>query len=251
MVFRLQYVSNLRLPHINQGFKHFTLPIVAPNLALLGNIGTPDCPKTKDFFQWADEHYQQIFWIPGGLEYASNHSEKCAWNERSDACYHAIREWKLTRTSFCQKMRISVPFSPLTLLATPGGLLYQSGTSHFRWNHEGDYVEVEPSEYARFRNNEHAWIENSLIQNAAPVAILSHGGISLSLLHRYNVIANIYGIQRDGRDESSTGGKPWTAINMAGHSGFRPTAVFEYVESSPHIKQQHLDSEASSSIDMR
>ena len=245
MVFRLQYASNLRLSILKQGFKQFTIPVVAPHLALLGNIGTPECPKTKDFFQWADEHYQQIFWIPGGLEYSSNHSEKCAWNERADACYNAIREWKLRNTSFCQKMRIGVPFSPLTLLITPGGLLYQTGTSHFRWNHEGDYVEVEPSEYARFRNNEHAWIENSLIQNTGPIAVLSHGGISLSLLHRYKAVANIYGIQRDGRHESSTGGTPWTAINMAGHDGFRPTAVFEYAESLPHIKQQQPPSDSS------
>ncbi len=252
MSFRLQYVSHLRIPFMNQT-KLFTLPTQAPNLALLGNIGTPDCPKTKDFFQWADEHYQQIYWIPGGMEYSSNHAERCAWNERADACYHAIRDWKLTQTSFCQKMRISVPFSSLTLLATPGGLLYQSGPNHFRWSTTGDYVEVESSEYARFRNNEHGWIENSLIQTPGPLAILSHGGVSLSLLHRYKVVANCYGIQREGYPESSTGGKPWTAINMAGHDGFRPNAVFEFNESAFHMKQQQSGSErlSSSSIAMR
>ena len=236
MVFRLQYASNVRLPHLKHGSKQFTLPVVAPHLALLGNIGAPECPITKDFFQWADEHYQQIFWIPGGLEYSSNQAERCAWNERADECYHAIRQWKLTQTSFCQKMRISVPYSPLTLLATPGGLLYQNSINHFRWNYDGDYVEVEPAEYARFRNNEHAWIENSLIQTTGPIAILSHGGISLSILHRYSVVANIYGMQRECHPESSTGGKPWTAINMAGHDGFRPTAVFEYSAKEPQLK---------------
>ena len=247
MSFRLQYASQLRLPILKSITKPFTIPIAAPNLALLGNIGTPECPKTRDFFQWADEHYQQIFWIPGGLEYSSNHAERCAWNERADACYYAIREWKLQHTSFCQKMLISVPHSPLTLLATPGGLLYQSGINHFCWNHEGDYEEVEPSEYARFRNNEHSWIENSLIKNPGPVAILSHAGISLSLLHRYKVLANCYGIQKDGRHESSTGGNPWTAINMAGHETFRPAAIFEYAESSHYIKQQHEGGSSSSS----
>ena len=239
MSFRLQYASHLRLPFRKHSSTQFTLPVAAPQLALLGNIGTPECPTTKDFFQWADEHYSQIYWIPGGLEYSSTHSEQCAWNERADACYYAIREWKLLRTSFCQKMKLSVPFSPLTLLATPGSLLYQTGTSHFRWNPTGDYVEVEPSEYARFRTNEHAWIENSLIQTTGPIAVLSHGGVSLSLLQRYRTTANLYGIQRDGRYESSTGGKPWTAINMAGHDQFRETAVFEFDEQSPYMKQQH------------
>ena len=236
MTFRLQYVSNLLLPLMKESQKLFTLPVTAPTLALLGNIGIPECSKTKDFLQWADEQYKQVFWIPGGLEYSSNHSERCAWNERADACYHAIRDWKLRNTSFCQKMRITVPFSPLTLLATPGGILYQSSVPHFIWDHEGNYKEVEVSEYARFRNNEHAWIENSLIQNSGPVAVLSHGGVSLSLLHRYNTVANMYGIQREGRHESSTGGKPWTAINMAGHPGFRQTAVFEYSATAPQLK---------------
>ncbi len=252
MTFRLQYVSNLHLPSMNQLVKSFKLPVVAPNLALLGNIGTPECPKTKDFFQWADEHYRQIYWIPGGVEYSSNHSNHCAWNERADACYHAIREWKLQHTSFCQKMKVTVPFSSLTILATPGKLLYQSGIHHFRWDTAGDYVEVEPSEYVRFRNNEHAWIENSLIQTAGPIAILSHGGVSYSLLERYNVTTNCFGISQAGKPETSTGGKPWTAINMAGHRGFRPDAVFEFDERAFHMKQQQLArTSSSSSTEMR
>ncbi len=251
MAFRLQYASNLRLSFLNQS-KLFTLPVMASNLALLGNIGHPECPKTKDFFQWADEHYKQIYWIPGGIEYSSNHAERCAWNERADACYHAIREWKLQRTSFCQKMKLSVPFSSLTILATPGKLLYQSGVQHFRWNTDGDYVEVEPAEYMRFRNNEHAWIENSLIQTAGPIAILSHGAISYSLLQRYTVTTNCFGISHTGTPETSTGGKPWTAINMAGHGGFRSDAVFEFDERTFHMKQQQPASvESASSNELR
>lgn len=249
MIFRLQYASHLCLPTMKHSTKQFTLPVAAPNLALLGNIGSPECSQTRDFFQWADEHYKQIFWIPGGLEYSSNHAEKCAWNERADACYFAIREWKLKHTAFCQKMKISVPFSSLTLLATPGGLIYHSGINHFRWDSVGDYVQVEANEYSRFRNNEHTWIENSLIQTTGPLAILSHGGISLSLLQRYNVVANCFGIKQTCKYESSTGGKPWTAINMAGHDGFRSSAVFEFDETT-YMKQQH-GSDSSSSKRMR
>ena len=254
MPFRLQYVSNLLLPMLKSSPKQFTLPVNAPTLALLGNIGVPDCPKTKDFFQWADESYQQVLWIPGGLEYSSNHAEKCAWNERADACYHAIRDWKLSQTSFCQKMNIRVPFSTLTLLATPGGLTKHSSIKHFRWDTSGDYVEVEQSDYVRFRNNEHSWIENSLIQTAGPIAVLSHGGVSLSLLQRYNVVANCFGTNQTGELESSTGGQPWTAINMAGHDKFRPSAVFEF-DSIAYMKQQQtrksVSKSDSSSIDIR
>ena len=254
MPFRLQYVSNLCLPIMKLSSKPFTLPVAAPTLALLGNVGLPECPRTKDFFQWADESYEQVFWIPGSLEYSSNHSTRCAWNERADACYDAIREWKLNHTSFCQKMNVRIPFSTLTLLATPGGLVYNSSIKHFRWDTSGDYVDVEQSEYARFQNNEHSWIENSLIQTQGPIAVLSHRGVSLSLLQRYNVVANCFGIKQDGGMESSTGGQPWTAINMAGHNKFRPSAVFEFDSIAYMKQQQERKSDAkydSSSIDMR
>lgn len=236
MTFRLQYASNLCIPFLKHSIVSFPFPVAAPSLALLGNIGTPECPMTRDFFQWADESYQQIFWIPGGLEYSSTNHKGCAWNERADACYNAIRDWKLERTSFCQKMSIRIPHSKLTVLASPGGIVCQSGMNHFIWNHQGNYEDVVQSDYERFRKNEHAWMETSLIQTPGPIAILSHGGISLSLLKQHNVIANLYGINKNNFIESSTGGNPWTAINMMGRGVFRPMAVFEYADQSTQLK---------------
>lgn len=252
MTFRIQYISNLLLPVFSKPIP-FTLPVKAPCLALLGNIGTPECPKTKDFFQWADEQYGTVLWIPGSLEYSSNHSERCAWNERADACYRAIRDWKLCHTSFCQKMKLSVPFTSLTLLATPGGLIHRHDTSHFRWDTNGNYVEVEPNEYLLFRDNEFRWIENSLIHQTGPTVLLSHTGIVHTNLQHYPILANCYGITQNGNPESSTGGKPWSAINMAGHSRFRPEAVFEFDERVFRMKQQHTSasSDISASRDMQ
>ncbi len=67
---RIQIASNFFV-HQNytwkQGMKLLT-PGKADNLALLGNIGNPNSPKTKDFVRWCSENWKQVYCVPGALE---------------------------------------------------------------------------------------------------------------------------------------------------------------------------------------
>lgn len=67
---RIQIASNLFV-HQNYTWKQamkLLTPGKADNLALLGNIGNPNSPKTKEFVRWCSEHWKQVYCIPGALE---------------------------------------------------------------------------------------------------------------------------------------------------------------------------------------
>ena len=66
----IQYASNLFV-HKNQSWKQAKGLLqtgVAPHLALLGNIGIPQNPKTKDFLRWCSDNWSTVFCVPGIVE---------------------------------------------------------------------------------------------------------------------------------------------------------------------------------------
>jgi hypothetical protein len=67
---RIQYASNLFV-HKNESWKQaqYTLKVgAAENLALLGNIGTPQNQKTKDFLRWCSDNWKSVYCVPGPIE---------------------------------------------------------------------------------------------------------------------------------------------------------------------------------------
>lgn len=66
----IQYASNLFV-HRNESWKQATSLLKkgsAPHLALLGNIGIPQNPKTKDFLRWCSDNWSTVFCVPGVVE---------------------------------------------------------------------------------------------------------------------------------------------------------------------------------------
>jgi hypothetical protein len=73
--YQIQYASNLFV-HQNQNLKQatqFLEKTQAPNLALLGNIGFPANPKTKEFIQWCCANWLKVYWVPGPTELHHQH----------------------------------------------------------------------------------------------------------------------------------------------------------------------------------
>jgi hypothetical protein len=69
-VLRIQYASNLFV-HKNDSWKHAQAKLkvgAAQHLALLGNIGYPQNPKTKDFLRWCSDNWQAVYCVPGPIE---------------------------------------------------------------------------------------------------------------------------------------------------------------------------------------
>jgi hypothetical protein len=67
MSFKLQYASNLFVDRTLNSFSKLVKP-AAPHLALLGNIGRPESPKTYHFLRYCAKHWDNVFWIPGPHE---------------------------------------------------------------------------------------------------------------------------------------------------------------------------------------
>ena len=223
-ILRLQFASNLYLHENTFQTNKTLLKPTGEILALCGNIGQPYCPKTRDFFKWAEEQYGQIFWIPGNLEYSAPSNSIATWNERADQHYESIRNWELTKTTFCQKLEYSVPYTNITILASPIGIPHDIKRQIYVWSSTGNYKPIDKDDYLRFFMNELAWLDTKLQKTTGPKLLLSN----IPIYER--AITNIYGVANPREAKTNSGGMPWSAVNMAGHSQYRPDMIMEWVE---------------------
>ncbi len=223
-ILRMQIASNLHVHNNTYKINKTLLQPTGEMLALCGNIGQPYCVKTRDFFKWADDHYSQIFWIPGGLEYSSQTNNLATWNERADQYYESIRNWNLMKTVFCQKMEYAVPYTNITILATPLGIPYDVTRQIYSWCHIGQYKQIGPKDYSRFFRNELEWVSTKLQKTTGPNLLLSHAPIY------ERAVTNLYGVANAGEAKTNSGGIPWSAVNMGGYSTFRNNMMMEWVE---------------------
>ena len=228
-ILRVQYVSNLLLHQ--HTFKENTSRLKPSGeiLALCGNIGQPYCQKSRDFLKWAEDHYTHIFWVPGNLEYSASSNHLATWNERADQYYESIRNWELHNTVFCQKMEYSVPYTNITILASPIGIPMDIQRQIYVWCSSGGYKQISKSDYVRFFMNEVAWLDAGLIRITGPKLLLSNMPV-------YNrSITTIYGVACPGEAKTNSGGIPWSAVNMAGYGGYRKDAVMEWMEKTKPV----------------
>lgn len=67
----IQYTSNLFVHqnHTLAQSKYLLKTGICPNLALLGNIGSPHSQKTKDFIHWCSKNWNNVYYVPGPTEY--------------------------------------------------------------------------------------------------------------------------------------------------------------------------------------
>lgn len=82
MTFRLQYASNLFVDCTLNSFSKLVKP-AAPHLALLGNIGRPESPKTYHFLKYCTKHWDNVFWIPGPHELSNPKGARMTLHEKA------------------------------------------------------------------------------------------------------------------------------------------------------------------------
>lgn len=79
--FRLQYASNLFVDSHRQKYTTLLRP-AASVLALLGNIGRPDSPKTYHFLKYCASNWDTVFLIPGPHEFTNLPEGRTTYPER-------------------------------------------------------------------------------------------------------------------------------------------------------------------------
>jgi hypothetical protein len=228
--FRIQYVSNLFISRLNKMSQPIEFKPNAPILALLGNIGQPQCKKTATFLKWADKNYEQVFWIPGPLEYSLNSSLN--WRQTADLCYSSIKDWNLKHTTFCQKFETPIQTYNINLIATPGWHLTfgkQENLNIFDWNYLGKNIPMEPKHFVLLQHNELDWILKKSDHSPYRNILLTHSPIPTDLLRNKNIACHLYGTEYVDKKSYSGGSDPWCGLNMANALGYKKDAFIELV----------------------
>ena len=232
--FRIQYLSNLFLGTSKSPFQNPAKQIQpnAPVLALLGNIGRPGCPETREFLIWAETKFQRIFWIPGPLEYSSSYQ---TWRQSADASYRFLQDFGMRKTTFCQKYQ--EPLVNANIIATPTWHLgFSAGfeTRIYDWNSCGDKTKIDLKQTFKLQVDELNWILKHSIQKSNPTVLLTYSPISYNLLENKNILLHLYGTGYDDDAQSVCGGtEPWTGINSATSPHFKPDGFVEFQTGVP------------------
>jgi hypothetical protein len=80
-IFRLQYASNLFVDLHKRPFEKMAKP-TSSSLALLGNIGRPEDPKTYHFLNYCAKNWDKVFWIPGPHELTNKNDARMTFSEK-------------------------------------------------------------------------------------------------------------------------------------------------------------------------
>jgi hypothetical protein len=227
--YRIQYLSNIFLNKKPQSLKSVLNPC-APYLALCGNIGVADCPSTKKFLKEADKQFDNVFWIPGTIEYATSDVNKpITWREQADKCYESIDKWNLKNTTFCQKYEINFS-NYLSILATPGWHTSFDFPEYkvYDYNVNGSRFLMKENDFHKLLINETVWIYSCLKNQPTTKKILINYSPIVMNLNSNSIICQIFGTNKTNIPSSYCGGRnPWIGINMFGSSTFQKEAFIE------------------------
>jgi hypothetical protein len=227
MALRLQYASNLMLPFRNSKRVHQLIKPSAPYLTLLGNIGRPECKRTRDFFKWAAAEFETVYWIPGSLEYSSYKDHAVSWTDAGHLLYSFCNELGVNNVFVCQKQDIIFPGTNIRVLATPHCFTHSPPMKCYTWDLTKGHREMTREDMMNMYIAEHMWFKINLERIEKPTIVLSHTRLNPTLQYTH-LLANLYGTNwRDIPGSVSGSRAPWLGLNMAGHRGFIPDAVLE------------------------
>lgn len=80
--FRLQYASNLFVDLHRQKYDTLVRPACS-TLALLGNLGRPDSPKTYHFLKYCSSKWDKVLWVPGPHELTNLPGGRSTYREKT------------------------------------------------------------------------------------------------------------------------------------------------------------------------
>jgi hypothetical protein len=247
-IFRIQYASNLNLNKSCLKTVIQSIKPCAPTLALLGDIGTPECERTEYFMKWCSSTYDKVYWVPGFLELSDTENKKHTWVERYDYCSTQINKWNLDNLSLCSKKEVHLKSPDIQLLLTT--LWHPTEANLYMPSNNGPRP-MNKEDFRIVMNTEYSWILRKSSVSTKPVVWLTYSSpytdqinsIRVPLfmstyihplfrrsrsakLHYPNLLCNLYGYSNPAH--SCSGGTPWSSINMGGHSGFIKNAFWEY-----------------------
>jgi hypothetical protein len=233
--FRIQFASNLNV-HKLKNFKGLLNP-VAPNLALLGNIGYPESPLTKDFLKFCDTNYERVFWVPGFVELSSN--KKHTWIERMESCRETI--WNLKNVVLCQKQDTYIDDSKLQLLLTT--LWHPTNQPIYTHAKQGPRL-MTKDDFKTLTVSEMNWLMHKTSISKLPVSWFTYSSpflrSSKTTINHPGILTSLHGKSEFKNTATYSGGNPWSAVNMAGHSGYLNDAFWVYEEKKLDVDQEIL-----------
>lgn len=236
-ILRLQYASNLNVFSRPFAENSKLLNPIAPNLALLGDIGRADCERTVDFLKWCSSTYETIYWVPGHTEMAS---ETRPWFYQLDEIHEMIYKHNIKNIVFGTQRDIH--------LQSPNVQILMATLSYPQKPHNGiqTYCEkkgirpVEPADIEDSLEVEMDWKLIRTGKSTKPVvwltycspfrnltpynagSILNHPKILCSLVGSHHLPISMSG---------KLPGHPWVGINMYGYYNYNDDAFWEYDES--------------------
>ena len=236
-VLRIQYASNLHVYKRPLAENQKLLNPVAPNLALLGDIGQADCKRTTDFLRWCADTYEQVYWVPGYTELAN---EKRAWFYQLDAIQEIIYKNNIKNIVFGNKRDIHLTSPSVQIcMAT---LMYPERP----FNGIKTYCQKEgissltAEEVSNCLSGEMDWLLSRTARSTTPVVWLTYCSPfrtitpynSGAILNHPKLLASLVGYHQLPISMSGKlPGHPWVGINMNGYYNYNDDAFWEYDES--------------------
>jgi len=234
--FRIQFASNLNVHTKTFRESIMQLDPCAPSLALLGDIGLPDCDKTRDFMKWCDTTYETVYWVPGYVELSDIHDKKHTWIDRYGECNESIHKWNLKNTFLCYKTYVQR--DDLQVLLTP--VFYESDKyALYTYCGHKKAVRMGKKNFNELINSEVDWLLNRTAASKVPVAWFTYASPFVSVgLHKISapsmlnypkLLCSLQG-QCDNMmyPVYINGTNPWSGVNILGHKTYLKDAYWEH-----------------------
>jgi len=236
-VLRLQYASNLHVYKQSLGESCKLLNPVAPNLALLGDIGRADCKRTTEFLKWCSDNYETTYWVPGHSELAS---EKRPWFYQLDAIQEMIHKNNIKNIVFGNKRDIHLSRPSVQLCMA--SLFYPERPFHGikTYCQKKGIVDTTPEDVSTCLGGEMDWLLSRTARSTSPVVWLTYCSPfrtitpynSGAILNHPKLLASLVGYHQLPISMSGKiPGHPWVGINMYGYYNYNDDAFWEYDES--------------------
>ena len=114
--FKLQYASNLFVDLHKLSFEKLVKPGCS-KLALLGNIGRSEHPKTYHFLQYCAKNWDTVYWIPGPHELTNPKEGKATMRDKLHSIYQLAKD--TPGVSLLDNQEVVFHKERIVLLGTP------------------------------------------------------------------------------------------------------------------------------------
>ena len=232
-VYRLQFASNLNVQKLSVIQGRQLLKPVAPNIALLGDIGVPSCRKTSEFLSWCSSQYEKVYWVPGFLE-MSDPEGKHTWNERIDSCSELVKP--LENVHVCLKYDSIIENPHFQLLLSP--LWHSTDKPIYTYTRQGP-KRMTFHDFDILANNDMDWLLHTSASHSLPIAWMTYS--PPGMLNYPKLLCSLTGTSDFIKNTGHFKGQPrWSSTNMGGYSGYLNDVFWEYSVTKKEISIEDM-----------